>query len=103
MRHLVRHGGRAVPAGEGRRGEGQHRHRHGEGAPWGRPALGMEERADPFCVRSVLIKVTAARGRNGRRRLLFFHELKLPQMYFSGLHLFHNGKIAKPLWGMVKL
>ena len=38
------------------------------------------------------------------RGVFFFsHELKLPQMYFSGLHPFHNGKIAKPLWGMVKL
>ena len=73
-RHLERRGGRAVPAGEG--------------AAWGRPTpaparggsgvgregqrWGMEETVDPFCVGSVLIKVTAARGRNGRRRLLFF-------------------------------
>ena len=41
-------GGRAVPVGEG--------------AAWRRPALGMEERADPFCVRSVLMEVTEMKG-----------------------------------------
>ena len=65
--------------------------------------LGMEERADPFCVRSVLMNITAARGWNGRRRLLFFHELKLPKMYFSGLHQSHNDKQAKLLCGMIKV
>ena len=33
----------------------------------------------------------------------FFYELKLPEVYFSGLHQFHNGKRAKPLCGMVKV
>ena len=38
-----------------------------------------------------------------RYAFFFFHELKLPEVYFSGLHLLHNGKRAKPLCGMVKV
>ena len=53
--------------GKASAGVGTGRERRGEG----RPALGMEEMADPFCAGSVLIKVTAARGRNGRSPLFF--------------------------------
>ena len=80
-----RRGGRAVPAGEV--------------AAWGRPApapaqggsgvgregqrWGTEETADPFCVGSVLIKVTTARGRNGRSPLLFFPRPKTTTNVFQ--------------------
>ena len=37
------------------------------------------------------------------RAFFFSHELKLPEMYFSGLHQFHNGKRAKPPCGMEKV
>ena len=85
----------------------------GEGAAWGRPATaparggsgvgkasagdgGEGQGFDPFCVRSVLMKVIML-GVGMEGGVFFFHELKLPKVYSSGWHPFHNGKIAKPL------
>ena len=91
-----RRGGRPAPAregsgvvagrcrqGRGRRGEGQRRRRHGEGAAWGRPAMGMEERADPFCsIRSDGTKVTAP-GVGMEAGVFFFSWIQTTQSVFQ--------------------